>query len=440
MFMNEKTFRRISKEHGRKKSVELFGDINEHTRLYKTFEADDEMEEGPGLREKRCLLDFNEHFIEFSNGGEHLRSLAFLLSILMFAILPCMPISLVAAMFAMDGLDFFTSFSLILLVGTLTLCYFLWPMIASPTLFTSLCARYRFNRTTGKVYVLRPKRYGGNVVLDWDRVQAHTDWRSSGRMTYDDRNDPTLRLKRQGNLEYAALVLYWPPFDHEDPERKGEDILWVGPDFMFGARPWQYIRTFMEKGMDAVPLPTEKEWLRKGFSSPGESMREQASSSTLVNVLDFIWWPVQSLAERPCYWPTFPEEWNSDCGRRRRESGIGPEEPLRWQARDLDGTEKETPRSGRQPVADGEGDGDGDNRTGEAVENRASPGVLQACRSDGASQETQTRSASGPCHASAALPVLPIVDSQSAAEPLRTAADTASSVELVTTFVDLFVD
>ena len=31
--------------------------------------------------------------------------------------------------------------------------------------------------------------------------------------------------------------------------------------------------------------------------------------------------------------PTFPEEWNGDCGQKRRESGIGPEEPLRWVAK-----------------------------------------------------------------------------------------------------------
>lgn len=42
------------------------------------------------------------------------------------------------------------------------------------------------------------------------------------------------------------------------------------------------------------------------------------------------WSPLHSIAERLCYWPKFPEEWNSDCGQRRRESGIGPEEPLRW--------------------------------------------------------------------------------------------------------------
>ena len=276
MFMNEETFRRISREHGRQKSVELFGDINEHTRRYRPVEDDGEPKRNPDLMEERCLLDFNEHFIELSNGGD-LKSLSFLLAILMFAISPCIAVVLVVGMFALGGFDFWTFFSLILLLATLALCSFLWPIIVSPAFFTSLRPRYRFNRTTRKVYVVRPKRYGGNVILDWDRVQAHVRWHVSGRMDHEQLSDPTARLIRQSNLERAGLVLYWPPLDASDPERKGEDILWVGPEFVFGEFPWQYIRTFMEEGMDAVPPPTEKEWLRKGFSSPGELMRENGA-------------------------------------------------------------------------------------------------------------------------------------------------------------------
>ena len=333
MFNREAEFWRSIKEDGRLKAIELTGDINEHTRRYGPREPDGEPVAQPNLIDTRCLLDFNEHFIEFSNGGEQLRSLMLALAILMFVIFPAIPVAMVVAAFAMYGMGLMTIFSILVLIGALTLCYFLWPMIVAPALFTSLRARYRFNRTTRKVYVLRPKRYGGNAILDWDGVQAHVRWRAARKMTHDDLSNPTLRLIRQSDLEFSGLALYWPPVDASDPERKGEDILWVGPDFVTGEYPWQYIRTFMEEGMDAVPFPGEADWLRKGFSSPGELMREQASSSTLVNVLDFIWWPVQSLAERLCYWPTVPEEWNSDCGQKRREDGIGPEEPLRWTVR-----------------------------------------------------------------------------------------------------------
>ena len=331
MFMHEAGIKRFANEHGKQKAIELVGDINEYTRRYGPREPDGEPANAPSLIETRCLLDFNEHFIELSNGGEYLRSLFF--SLLILALLMVgVPLFGALMITSTAPFDFVTVLAWIAPTGAIVLAFFLWPIVVSPAFFTMLRARYRFNRTTGKVYVLRPKRYGGNTVLDWDRVQAHVRWRGARRMTHDDLRNPTLRMIRQSDIESVALVLYWPPFDAGDPERKGEDILWVCPDVVTGEYYWQYIRTFMEEGIDAVPFPCEEDWLRKGFSSPGELMRENASSSMLVNVVGFLLWPVRSLAERLCYWPTFPEEWNSDCGQKRREDGIGPEEPLRWKA------------------------------------------------------------------------------------------------------------
>ncbi len=331
MFTIEEGFWRTVAKQGRQKAVELVGDINEYSRRYGPHEPDGEPAAAPSLLNSRCVLDFNEHFVELSNGSEDLRSLAFLLMILLLLMVG-VPFFGALAITLTSAFDLVTVLAWITPLGAVILCYFLWPLIGAPAFFTSMRARYRFNRTTRKVYVLRPKRYGGNAVLDWDRVQAHVRWRAPRRMTHDDLRNPTLRLIRQNDLERSGLVLYWPPVDASDPERNGEDILWVGPEFVFGEGPWQYIRTFMEEGMDAVPAPREDEWLRKGFSSPGELMRENARSSMLVNISAFIWWPVQSLSERLSYWPTFPEEWNSDCGQKRREDGIGPEEPLRWTA------------------------------------------------------------------------------------------------------------
>jgi hypothetical protein len=171
-------------------------------------------------------------------------------------------------------------------------------------------------------------------------------------MTHDDLRDPVAREARQatggGVFGMRGLVLYWPPFDREDRERKGEDVLWVGPK-LAGANLWQYIRTFMEEGMDKVPEPLECEWLRKGYQSPGQHIEETAlgpsrvldrlggrgensAQTQVVFLMTAVWAPLHCLAERLCTWPTFPQEWNSDCGQRRREDGIGPEEPLRWEA------------------------------------------------------------------------------------------------------------
>jgi hypothetical protein len=136
-----------------------------------------------------------------------------------------------------------------------------------------------------------------------------------------------------------------PPFHPNDPERKSEEVLWVGPKSA-GENLRGYIRTFVESGFDAVPAPNEFEWLRKGFHNPVQHLDETVLSS--VRVIDrlngrdddslttkasmmaaLVRAPLLCLAERTCEWLTFPDEWNSDCGQERRENGIGLEDPLR---------------------------------------------------------------------------------------------------------------
>lgn len=352
MFNVEAGFKRYAEKFGKKQAIEMVADINQYTRLYTPKESPTEETAQPGLKYSRSLFDYNEHFIELSNWGEDLRTLFFMLAVLMFGIFPAIPIGGVIAGYVAGGFDFATIFLMMFLFGVLIVIAFLWSVIGAPVLFTHLRARYRFNRTTRKVYVLRPARYGGNVVLDWDRVQAHVMWRGRGEMTPEQLHDPTARLVRLNTLDFASVLLYWPPLDAKDPERKGEDVLWIGPELSDGAL-WQYIRTFMEEGIDAVPVPNEYEWLRKGYSNPAQHIEEvdldlsrvkdrvqgrakegETSLQTKATFLSsFMWAPVHSLAERLCAWPTFPEEWNSDCGQKRRESGLGPEEPLRWTAR-----------------------------------------------------------------------------------------------------------
>jgi hypothetical protein len=359
MFDIEQGFLRTTDEYGKRKAVELSADINQYTRLYTPKEPISEKTAKPKLGDDRTLLDYNEHFIELSNGREYLRTLFFMLAVMMFVAAPAISIAAVIGAISSGGSGFATVVStvvsFVLLLGALIVVALLWPVTGTPLLFTALRARYRFNRTTRKVYVLRPQRYGGNVILDWNRVQAHVSWRSRGQMTYDQLGDPVARQMRQNKLDITSLLLYWPPLDANDPKRNGEDVLWVGEP-IFGEPLWQYIRTFMEEGIEAVPVPNEFEWLRKGYSNPGQYLEEgdlhlsrvkeararssggevgvglqlQTSANFFTSV---IWTPLRSLGERLCYWPAFPKEWNSDCGQKRRESGLGPEEPLRWEAK-----------------------------------------------------------------------------------------------------------
>lgn len=371
MFVSESSYQSERRGSGAVKALAYYADIGPHTRLFGIKEGIMPREVNdprltrkerlkqqeiaqPALQGERALFDLNEHFIELSNAGEHRRSLSFLASLLF--VLPA--VLVIAATLG----DLFTQELLsedwkiaALLGGGLSLfamgvSYIFWRLLFSSIYFTSLRARYRFNRTTRKVYALRPKKYGGNAVLDWDRVQAHVNWRPPKSWTAEQlATSEAVRLERTcSDGSESNLVLYWPPLDANDSERKGEDVLWVGPSGS-GEPLWQYIRTYMEDGMEAVPQPNERNWLRKGFSSPGQYLEETVmhgsrardeivgegiSSGTAATFgINVIWAPLHSLAERFCYWPTFPEEWNSDCGQKRRESGIGPEDPQRWQAR-----------------------------------------------------------------------------------------------------------
>ncbi len=354
MFGCEAEFCVHRKKHGKKEAVEYFADINRYAVLESPFIEKKKNMQKPSLEWARTLFDYNEHFIELSNMGEEDRSIKFMLMALFFValLLPVMGLS-----WALPGQEVFSSDWIVsvlfgggLLAFISTFICLLWPAMGAPAFFTSLRARYRFNRTNRKVYVLRPKRYGGNVVLDWDRVRAHTSWCAPREMTPDQIDDKFARQRRQeergGAFGMRGLVLYWPPLDPSDSERKGEEVLWVGPK-LAGEGLWQYIRTFMEDGIDKVPVPTEYEWLRKGFHTPSQHLEETEMSASRVLdriggrgenstqtkitfLMTFLWAPLHSLAERLCTWPTFPEEWNSDCGQKRREAGIGPEEPLRW--------------------------------------------------------------------------------------------------------------
>lgn len=371
MFQAELSYLDEVRRTGVQKALTYYADINEYTRLHKVHEGPMPRDPDtpkptkkerqkqpifaePSLSGRRVLFDFNQNFVEMSNSGEELRSLMLMLFLLL-GLIVCTPVLGLSQTLPHDPIfssGWFFNLSigggmlLVVLVGL----YFAWRTIFAAIFFTALCPRYRFNRTTGKVYVLRPEKFGGNAVLDWSRVQAHVRWTPpKSWMPEELAQNPEAREERlvSASMGEGSLVLYWPPFDVADAERKGEDVLWVGPTGS-GEPLWQYIRTFMAQGMQAVPPPGPDNWLRKGFSDSGEHLEEnvmqgshrrdtiEGKGMTRMTALNYVanapWAPLHSLAERLCYWPKFPVEWNSDCGRRRRERGLGPERPLHWES------------------------------------------------------------------------------------------------------------
>ncbi|MFP5445398.1 MAG: MFS transporter, partial [Betaproteobacteria bacterium] len=297
MFNSEASYWDERRSESSKQALEYYADINERTRLYDSHEGArprnvndpkpirrEKLKEQeiarPSLFISRALLDFNEHFIELSNAGEYKRSLTFMIALLFGSsvALPAYPIGLLLAEQAPHPQDWYIALAILLVVfacATGLVCFLVWPHVIAPAFFTALRARYRFNRTTRKVYVLRPKKYGGNAILDWDRVKAHVKWAPPKSWTVEQlaSSEEARRERRLSAGIDSNLLLYWPPLDPADSERKGEDLIWVGPGGS-GEPLWQYIRTFMEEGMDAVPKPAEYNWLRKGFHTPGQHMEE----------------------------------------------------------------------------------------------------------------------------------------------------------------------
>jgi hypothetical protein len=178
-----------------------------------------------------------------------------------------------------------------------------FPGAIRPSFFTYARGRIRFNRATRKVYVLRPKFAGGNVVLDWNRMCAVLDW-----TIYD----PIFRRHENTRLQRCALVLYCKPIDGNDPRGIGEDCLFVGPslsDSSEAAPLWEYIRRYMAHGPGEAGIPERINQEHATYcGKPG------ARQYVLEQKPGFMETGFHILSQITCSWPAFPKEWESDSG------------------------------------------------------------------------------------------------------------------------------
>lgn len=174
--------------------------------------------------------------------------------------------------------------------------------------FTYARGRIRFNRLTRKVYALRPKYCGGNVVLDWERLVALFDPQS---------------LDRWDKQGVAMLALYHPPFDSTDPDAKGEDCLFVGPAVSGpegAAHLWEYIRQYMETGPTVDHIPPDAPANYKGIARylhPDYTTfcgKPDGPQYTQEQKPGFMETMFHMMSQVTCSWAKFPQEWQSDSG------------------------------------------------------------------------------------------------------------------------------
>ena len=134
------------RQYGQKAAVEILGDIHEYTRLY----GPKEPVHVPYLN-ARQLFDFNEHFLEWGSPMRD-RAMAVMLSSLV-AFVALIPVLGFYWMYIYG--NEFTALPVAMLSGGLVFSWFAavvyWYNYLRAVTLTALCARDRFNRTTGKV-------------------------------------------------------------------------------------------------------------------------------------------------------------------------------------------------------------------------------------------------------------------------------------------------
>ncbi|QUP55807.1 hypothetical protein GO998_18850 (plasmid) [Ralstonia syzygii] len=291
----------------------------------KQWENDEFCSNDPSLPETggKCIYAQNEKYLELCNPAWERQDAAALST---FYVVPCLLLiiwawygfavhplifrKVIILFFVGDRLPagvmwFGWMFCFPLALGALFLLYLHFGVNGAHTaFFTYARGRIRFNRETRKVYVLRPKRCGGNVVLDWDRIRAIVDM---------DGYDLLLRksVSPERKLPYYALILYHPPFEKNNPEVVGEDALFVGPSLKSkedAAPMWEYIRRYMEYGPGQQDISATSPIESSTYCGIPSSQQRQLENQFASG--GFFYW----LSVVTCKWPRFPKEWRSDSG------------------------------------------------------------------------------------------------------------------------------
>ncbi|MBC9131547.1 hypothetical protein JMI89_10185 [Frischella sp. Ac48] len=205
---------------------------------------------------------YNEHYLEIRGGMfENFRGIITWISLLLFLI----PLS--NAYFAIDILikhfnhhkdDFVlvilaASFNFILFI---VFAYFFvryFRHIGRFELFTLRHIRVRFNRVTKQVYIQRPKYLGGTVVFRWKDIMP---------ICVDEENE---------NPQNLVNVFYFHPYKTGLPFIDGFGIGKNTNSLADHRDEWEFIRRYMENGMDELPKPR----ITTTLPLPGRALKQQ---------------------------------------------------------------------------------------------------------------------------------------------------------------------
>ena len=145
------------------------------------------------------------------------------------------------------------------------------PLTFSPFLFYRIflikrLSTFYFNRTTKKIYY---QRIGRLLVFDWKNTKGGL-----------------FRRTEFGGSSFATAYALAFALPRADGTLHQKDCLWIDsneptePNIQYVAEVWEYLRHFMDHGLDNLPPPSEPNWWHRPLHAicltPAEAWRHYA--------------------------------------------------------------------------------------------------------------------------------------------------------------------